>query len=80
MMFDMKTTQSINSRSCFEVFLHITFFEDAHITAYNVVNITNIILSKMKDWYTYFASQNPSGHTNEFLSALLYMMLKWSKP
>ena len=48
----MKTTQNINSRSCFAVFLHIAFLEDAHITAYNVVNITCIILSTMKDWYT----------------------------
>jgi len=50
--FLIKTTHSINSLSCFAVFLHIAFLEDAHITVYNIVNITCIILSMMKDWYT----------------------------
>jgi len=48
----MKTTRSINSRSCFAMFLHIAFREDAHITVYSIVNITCIILSMIKDWYT----------------------------
>jgi len=48
----IKTTHSINSLSCFTVFLHIAFREDAHITVYNTVIITCIILSTMKNWYT----------------------------
>jgi len=52
MTFVIKTSHSINSLSSFTVFLHIAFLEDAHITVYNIVIITYIILSMMIGWYT----------------------------